>query len=61
MLLKIRSGMWEMKEKTCGMWDFRTTERVGGAIQQSDKKRSQKEKKGKIVKDDNGSGTWEVG
>ena len=36
MLAKNRCGMWEMKEKTCGMWDFPTLERVGGAIQDSD-------------------------
>ena len=41
MLVKNKCGMWEMKEmneKTCGMWDFPTTERVGDAIKHSDNK-----------------------
>ena len=65
MLVKIRCGMWEMKEKTCGcgifvqrnVWEapFNTPTKTVAEFE------SLALKMGKIVKDDTGSGRWEVG
>ena len=65
MLVKIRCGMWEMMEKRVGCGIFLQRNVWEAPFNTPTKTVTESEslalKMGKIVKDDTGSGRWEVG